>query len=130
MPADVRKPEVDLSLVRHLSEQWRSVADCLLGDYYPLTSYQLNEELWLAWQFDLPESDRGMVQGFRRANSIYESVRLKLRGLDVAARYSVMDIDDPKAEQIISGRELMEKGLLVTASAQPAAPIYTYRKMK
>ncbi len=130
LPADVRKPEVDLSLVRHLSEQWRSVADCLLGDYYPLTSYQLNEELWLAWQFDLPESDRGMVQGFRRANSIYESVRLKLRGLDVAARYSVMDIDDPKTQQIISGRELMEKGLLVTASEQPAAPIYTYRKVK
>jgi alpha-galactosidase len=91
--ADVRKPGVDWALIRRLGEQWRQVADCLLGDFYPLTSYQLNEELWLAWQFDLPERQKGMVQVFRRVGSNYESARFKLRNLIPEARYVVTDLD-------------------------------------
>jgi len=84
-------------MVRRLGEEWRQVADCFLGDFYPLTSYQLNEELWLAWQFDLPERQRGMVQGFRRAGSSYESARFKLHNLNPEARYVVTDLDQPAA---------------------------------
>ena len=125
--ADVRKPGVDWPLIRRLAEQWRQVADCFLGDFYPLTSYQLNEELWLAWQFDLPEQRKGMVQVFRRAGSNYESARFKLRSLDPAASYVVTDLDQPAAPQEFSGRELLERGLLVNAPEQPSARILTYR---
>ena len=125
--ADVRKPGVDWPLIRRLAEQWRQVADCFLGDFYPLMSYQLNEESWLAWQFDLPESKKGMVQVFRRAGSIYESARFKLRGLDPNGRYPVTNLDAPDAKQEFTGRELMEHGLLVVAPGQPSATILTYQ---
>ena len=127
--ADVRKPGVDWPLIRKFSEQWRVVADCFLGDFYPLTAYQLNEELWLAWQFNLPEQGKGMVQAFRRAGSNYESARFKLYGLDPQARYIVTDIDHPDVTEQFTGAELAERGLLFVASNRPSAMIVTYRKM-
>jgi alpha-galactosidase len=127
MCADVRKPGVDWPLIRRLAEQWRQVADCFLGDFYPLMPCQLNEELWLAWQFDLPEHGKGMVQVFRRQNSIYESARFKLRGLDPNLRYRVTNLDAPDTKQEFTGRELMEAGLLVVAPHQPSAIILTYQ---
>ncbi len=130
MAADVRKPGVDWTLIRRLAEQWRDVADCFLGDFYPLTAYPLNEELWLAWQFDLPEQGRGMVQVFRRAQSRYESARFKLRGLDANARYTVTDLDQPDRQQTIAGAELLEKGLRAESSTQPEALLFTYHKAK
>ena len=125
--ADVRKAGVDWPLIRRLAEQWRQVADCMLGDFYPLTSYQLNEELWMAWQFDLPRERRGMVQVFRRKNSSYESARLKLLNLDPTAPYLVTDLDSPDAPQRLSGRELTERGLLVTAPQRSSAHVITYQ---
>ena len=125
--ADVRKPGVDWPLIRRLSEQWRQVADCFLGDFYPLMSYQLNEEMWLAWQFDSPESGKGMVQVFRRAESSYESARFKLRNLNPDARYVVTNLDTPDTKPEFTGRDLMERGLLVIAPGQPSAIILTYQ---
>ena len=125
--ADVRKPGVDLAIVRRLGEQWRQVADCMLGDFYPLTAYQLSEEMWLAWQFDLPDHRKGMVQVFRRAGSNYESARFRLRNLEPETRYVVTDLDQPAAPQELSGRELTERGLLISAPGQPSARMLTYQ---
>jgi alpha-galactosidase len=125
--ADVRKPGVDWALIRRIGEQWRQVADCMLGDFCPLTSYQLNEELWLAWQFDLPERQKGMVQVFRRAGSNYESARFRLQNLDSAATYVVTDLDQPAAAKEYSGRELVERGISICAPERPSARILTYQ---
>ena len=103
------------------------MADCLLGDFYPLTSYQLNEELWLAWQFDLPDRQRGMVQVFRRAGSNYESARFRLQNLDPAASYVVTDLDQPAAAKEYGGRELLERGISISAPERPSARILTYQ---
>lgn len=123
----MRKPGVDWALIRRVTEQWRQVADCLLGDFYPLIPYQLNEEQWLAWQFDLPEQRKGMVQAFRRAGSNYESARLRLQNLDPAATYIVTDLDQSAAPRDLSGRELLERGLLISAPERPSARILTYQ---
>jgi alpha-galactosidase len=124
--ADVRKPGVDWDLIRRVGEQWRQVVDCMLGDFYPLMPYQLSEDLWLAWQFDLPERQKGIVQAFRRTASNYESARFKLHGLDPAKSYVVTDLDQPTAAQALNGRELLERGLLIIAPQRPCARIITY----
>jgi alpha-galactosidase len=125
--ADVRKPGVDWALIRRLAEQWRQVADCFLGDFYPLGAYQLNEESWLAWQFDLPERRRGMVQVFHRAGSNYEAARFRLHNLDSTAIYVVTDLDQPAAPLELSGRELLVRGLLISAPERPSARLLTYQ---
>ena len=41
----------------------------MLGDYYPLTSYSLQPDHWIAWQFNRPETGDGVVQAFRRPSA-------------------------------------------------------------
>ena len=125
---DVRDRKLDYNFLRRTIADWRQYAPNYLGDFYPLTPYTTSNDSWIAWQFDRPEAGAGTVQVFRRANSIYESARLKLRGLDPKARYAVADIDDPREKQEYTGAELLERGLSVVAADQPAAKVMTYRK--
>ncbi len=124
---DVRRKDLDYDLIRRVLGQWRQYGPCYFGDYYPLTAYSLDPALWMAWQFDLPEKGEGVVQAFRRGESVYESARLKLRGLEASARYRFTDLDTGETETIV-GREAVEKGLRVVVADRPGAAVVTYRK--
>jgi len=106
---------------------WRAVTPEFYGDYYPLTKYSLSEDQWMAWQFNRPEVGRGMVQAFRRSDSLYESIRVKLLGLDNDAVYTLTNLDVPGTTEM-SGRELGEKGLLITIPDRRGAALITYMK--
>jgi len=105
-----------------MANEWRQIADDLLGDYYPLTAYSLDADAWMAWQYDRPEMGRGVVQAFRRSGSPYESARFKLRGLDASATYELRNFDAAGASTI-SGRELMDPGLLLTLIDRPGSAV-------
>jgi alpha-galactosidase len=125
---DMRKKDLNYAEARRLFSTWRSLANCMLhGDYYPLTPYSLDETAWIAWQFDRPENNDGVVQAFRRPESLYESIRVNLQGLDASATYVVKNVDED-GERNISGRDLLEKGLLIPIKSKPGAVIITYRK--
>ncbi len=111
-----------------MSEFIRALQRYFLGDYYPLTSYSKARDVWLAWQFDLPEDDEGMVQAFRREQSPYESARLPLRGLKPDAQYRVTDVDSSEGPQTFTGHELMTRGLRVQVSQSPEAIVLIYRQ--
>ena len=66
---DVRRTDLDYDMIRRVMGQWREFAEYYYGDYYPLTSYSLENDVWMAWQFDCPELGEGMVQAFRRATA-------------------------------------------------------------
>jgi alpha-galactosidase len=125
---DVRIKDADYDLMRGLAGQFRQLADCYLGDYYPLTPYSLENSSWLGWQFDRPDLGKGMVQVFRRPESPYESARFRLGGLDPDAKYVLTDLDTNQPREI-TGRELLERGLLVGAAQKPSAVVITYRRM-
>ena len=127
---DMRNRGQDFAALRRLFAQWRGISECYAGDYYPLIAYDPGNAAWMAWQFHRPDLGRGMVQAFRRAESIYESARLRLRGLDPDARYTVTDLDAPKARKHFTGRELMQRGLPVAIGGQPGAALLTYRRQK
>ncbi len=118
---DMRNREADWDAVRRLIGEWKSINPYYSGDYYPLTPYSAENDVWMAWQFDRPDLGEGMVQVFRRPNSIYESARLKLHGLDPAARYSVLG-------EIRTGKELMETGIVVTLPNQPDSALIVYKR--
>jgi len=113
---------------KRMLEQYRAIRHLFMGDFYPLTPYSVANDVWMAWQFDRPDSGEGMVQAFRRADSIYESARFRLKALDPEARYLVSDVDLAGASEI-TGRELMEKGLLVSLPQQPSAAVIVYRQV-
>ncbi|MBI3922870.1 MAG: alpha-galactosidase [Armatimonadetes bacterium] len=126
---DVRVKNIDYDALRKLVNAWRQTSSCYFGDYYPLTSYTQDNDQWIAWQFDSPESGEGMVQAFRRSDSFYESARFRLKGLDPEALYSVKRVDTAKSVRR-AGKALMEQGLLIDIKDQPGASVLVYKRSK
>ncbi|MBN2293985.1 MAG: alpha-galactosidase [Pirellulales bacterium] len=126
---DIRRNDLDHAMLRRVMGQWRKFAPYYFGDYYPLTPYSLQDDAWIAWQFDCPESGEGMVQAFRRAKSPYEAARFALQGLIPDAQYILTDLDTEKS-QTISGRELLEKGVRIDFETRPDSAVITYRRVK
>lgn len=124
---DTRKTDLDYPLLRRMIAEFRTVEPYLLGDYYPLTPYSLEKNVWMAWQFDRPERGEGFVQAFRREANSEDSIRIKLRGLDSNVVYSLTNFDVAGTTEM-TGRELMDGGLPVAIKDQPGAAIITYKK--
>ncbi|MGA2498669.1 MAG: alpha-galactosidase [Tepidisphaeraceae bacterium] len=120
---------LDYALLRKLVAERLQVVDYLWSDFYPLTSWSSEADVWMAWQFDRPEDGKGMIQAFRRPKSVYESARLTLRGLDPQATYRIRDLDS-STESRVSGRDLLDKGLAITIPTPRAAVIVVYEKVK
>jgi alpha-galactosidase len=125
---DTRDESKDLSLVHQAVAEVHQVMPYFFGDFYPLTPYSLEESVWIAWQFDLPEQNKGTVQAFRRPENTDTSRTFKLHGLDPKATYELRDFDSPDTWRM-TGRDLMEKGLTVMTRKKPWASIITYRKV-
>jgi len=123
---DPRRTDLDGDLWRKLLQQHKDVGTLYtMGDYYPLTPYSLEDNVWMAWQFHCPETHTGMIQAFRRGNCPDANVCLTLQGLDPRKIYAVTDQDSGETRRI-AGHELMEKGLRVAAPEKPAALLLTY----
>lgn len=116
----------DFATARRLLQEYRLVRDCFYGDYYPLTSYSLSHEHWMAWQFERSDMKKGLVQAFRRKNSPYQSACFKLCGLDASASYELTDRDTLQTVRR-SGQELMETGFTIHLSAPDSAALITYK---
>jgi alpha-galactosidase len=110
-----------------LVAQWREIAGLYYGDFYPLTPYRIEQTEWMAWQFDAPERSEGIVQAFRRQDSVYTSSRFRLRGLERDATYRITDVDAGEA-MTASGAQLMDEGLEMKIGTAPAARVVRYRK--
>ena len=126
---DVRRKDLDYPLLRTLLSQWRQLASYYSGDYYPLTSYSTGTDVWTAWEFNVPESGKGMIQVFRRQNSPYQSARFRLRDLDAGSDYKLINLDTGESRQA-SGRELLQDGIEIHLPDRPQAAIYTYSKIQ
>jgi alpha-galactosidase len=126
---DMRDRKLPYDDLRREINAWRDYAQNYSGDFYPLTPPGVSPDAWIGWQLHRPEAGRGVVQAFRRDQSVYESARLKLRGLEAAARYRFTDLDHPAESREFSGAELMQIGLAVAIVTQPGAAVITYEKV-
>ncbi len=120
--------EVDDALIMKLYKEWLDIAPYYFGDFYPLTPYSIAETDWMAWQFNNPGSG-GFVCAFRRSQCHFRSAVLKLHDLDPKADYRIenTDTNQPVTK---TGKELMEKGLLVEIPEQPGAVVLKYSAVK
>ena len=122
-----RKAGLDWTNYHRKVAQWRRAADLFLGVYWPLTAYSLDNRAWMAWQFGRPDRGEGVIQAFRRGESPYESARFQLRGLQPAAAYTLTDIDTNRTTQF-TGRELLDKGVLLSIANRPGSQVVFYNK--
>ncbi|MCL5099026.1 MAG: alpha-galactosidase [Candidatus Omnitrophica bacterium] len=126
---DMRNRQLDYDLMRRLTGEFAMIAHYWLGDYYPLTRYTTDRDAWMAWQFDVPEKGEGMVQAFRRPESPFYGLQLKLQGLEPVGVYALTDLDVHHKPVQYTGRQLMDQGLPVNIPDQPGAVVITYKKL-
>jgi alpha-galactosidase len=110
-------------------EECRRVAPFMLGDFYPQTAYTLQPGDWIAWQFDRPDLDGGVLQAFRRDKTEAPTQVFRLRALKPSAKYEITDLDGGPA-RTFTGKELMEDGLAVEIAAKPGAAVIFYSRAK
>jgi alpha-galactosidase len=104
--------------------EFGTVAPLMLnGDYYPLTPYSLADNVWMAWQFDRPDTGEGCVQIFRRTNSPVASMNVQLQGLEPGKLYQVRDFDRGDLGKY-TGNQLMSTGLAIQLNPRQSAVIY------
>ncbi|MFA6108731.1 MAG: alpha-galactosidase [Candidatus Latescibacterota bacterium] len=124
---DARDAALDYDLLRRMIDECHAVQRYQMGDFYPLTPYSLAADMWVAWQWHSPQEGAGVIQAFRRGDCPEESIRLNLRGLDAAARYTVRDADEA-APVSMTGDELHTAGLPVASTQRPAALLVWYER--
>lgn len=80
-----------------------------IGDFYPLTPQSAAQDQWAAYQFHRPDLDAGIVLVFRRGESRYTGLNVRLRGLSPTSTYQVEFIDDAreKTSRTMTGEELL-----------------------
>lgn len=105
--------------------QYKSIRNLMLGDFYPLTPYTLDASAWMAWQYHKPETGEGLIQAFRRPGSSSSLLLLKPVALDPAAFYTVTDLDTGW-NATRTGDQWMRYGLSVSIYSRPGASIYKY----
>jgi alpha-galactosidase len=110
-------------------EQYLGCRQFFYGDYYPLTAYSQNADVWIGYQLDRPDLQQGMVLLLRRPGSPYESARFPLRGLDARAQYQFADVDTQE-RSVLTGRQLMEQGLAVNIAQRPGSALFLYEAVQ
>jgi alpha-galactosidase len=124
-----RWEKVDMDLLRRLMKEYRSVRPYIFGDYYALTPHSLDKKVWAGWQWNRPDMGEGMVQMFRRPESADEAMRVKLRGLERDAAYTLTNLDTAGTTEM-TGRQLMNDGLTITIKERPGSAMITYKRAK
>lgn len=122
-----RWKDIDIDLLRKLLKEYVALRPCLFGDFYPLTGYSLDAHEWMAWQWDLPDKGRGFLQAFRRPECAETTHTCALHGLDPAAVYTVVNLDEGQPKEY-TGQALMSAGVAVCIPEQPGAAIVAYEK--
>ena len=121
---DVHSPHFPAEIARKTAAEYKRIRPFFYGDYYPLTSYSTELDVWMAFQFHREDLKQGIVLAFRRPNSPYISARLNLQGLDPEARYEVK-FEDSGDEKTVTGSALCD-GIEVSINEAPGSQLITY----
>lgn len=119
--------EEDVTWLRERIHEYRRIRRYFFGDIYYLTMPDTTVSSWCAVEWNLSESDEGMVQVFKRAESPYTDATFRLKGIKENKTYVFKDVDG--GEFTLSGKELAEEGLKLHIEGCRIAKIYTYKAM-
>lgn len=126
-PRERHPDDFPFAWAKAVLDQYLEIRDYYYGDYYPLTSYSQNADVWMAYQLDRPDAGTGLVVALRRPESPYKAARLRLHALDPKASYRVTDLDTD--EQVTStGDELTRQGLDVVLQERSGSALLVYQR--
>lgn len=121
-------PPVAPGLLRQALLEQAKARPFFYGDFYPLLSYSLADDVWCAWQWDRPDLGAGLVLLFRRQRSPFPRMEVSLQGLDPEARYEVRDEDTGAVEER-TGSQLAQAGLVAEIPDRPGSRLWWYKRL-
>ena len=124
---DVHSPHLPVEIAQKTASEYKRIRPFFYGDYYPLTSYSTNYDVWMAFQFHREDLRRGIVLAFRRPQSPYVSARLRLEGLDPKSLYK-LKFEDSGDEETVTGSTLGD-GYEVTIDNAPGSQLIIYEQI-
>ena len=108
-------------------EEYISIRDCFAGDFHCLAQPRFDDSSIAAFQYDLPEEQRGIITVFKGEDCPEVERCLQPKGLIPTATYLVEDIDGAFSPFEATGRTLLDKGFIVRIETRRTARIVTYR---
>jgi alpha-galactosidase len=123
---DIRRNDYDFELAVKMIGIWRKAADIILhGDYYPLTPFSKSNEKWLSWQFDIPEKEKGLIQGIRFTDCPEDSITVYPKAICPDGTYV---FENPETLEIIeiSSNTITQDGFTFKLPKRSAS-IWFYR---
>ncbi len=123
---DQRDDTIDFARIKTLVDQWREYGKNYFGDYYPVTEYSLETNVWIGWQFHRPDTGGGMVQVFRREKAPDAAKAFPLSALEKGQNYRCWNVENPQAARVISGETMLSTGLEVSIETAPGAAVWQY----
>ena len=124
---DVHSPHFPVEIAQKTASEYKRIRPFFYGDYYPLTSYSTNYDVWIAFQFHREDLKQGIVLAFRRPQSPYLSARLKLEGLDPKSLYK-LKFEDTGDVETVTGSALGD-GFEVTIDKAPGSQLIAYEQI-
>lgn len=116
-------------VLRKMNEDFLEIKDDLLySDFYPLTAFSLEGNVWMALQYHRPEVGSGVILAFRRPQAAAATKEFRLQGLKSRANYLVENLDGGHGQKL-SGQTLASRGVTVSLPTAPAAAIIRYREL-
>lgn len=100
-----------------------------VGDFYLLTPVTTGDDDWCAWQYHVPEAEKGMVLAFRRPAAPVSALPLSLRQIQDDAEYLVTQATGyamPPADHM-PGTSLRQ--LTAVISDSPGALLVEYQRL-
>ncbi|MCL2518318.1 MAG: alpha-galactosidase [Oscillospiraceae bacterium] len=104
----VQDPDTDFDMVRFGVNEWNSVKEFLLKDFYVLTEWKPENDRtgWTSFMFYDPETDKGVLFAFRMEDCGIPSFTAKLSMLDEGKDYELRDADKGIIGYIKGGNEI------------------------
>jgi alpha-galactosidase len=128
MDFDVLNKDYDYKAAAEAVKEMDIIKPAWEGDFYPLTSQSLKQDVWSGYQ--LENGGKGICMFFRRAESAESEKKFVLKGIDKGAEYLVRYHDEERriSETVIKGKELAKTGLPVKIPQKNASVLVEYGK--
>lgn len=106
---DTRPPDYPRSQLAEGIAECKRLRKYLTGDFYPILMPSESPDEWCVYQYHRAKEGDGCVFVFRRHESPYRSVDLKLRGIDPSAVYLLHEYRgyQPEPARKLTGAELL-----------------------
>ena len=124
---NVFDPKILIADMQAQMEKYRELRPYFYEDYYPLTGFGdlTGDDVWLAYQLHRPSDDTGIVVAFRRKDNAAETIDVRLRGLDPARSYDI--INESTGSVVTLHGAKLASGLTLRIDDRPGSLLLRYR---